>query len=118
MFPYETSPLIRPKNLVVSSGNKNFNDLIGSIDGRVILIVDMPIGIFHSDVATGEFSAVAQSAFLIDKGEKKYQLQPVSVSGSFYSGFQNLLNVGSDLEKTAFVVETPTLVLDGFSIVG
>lgn len=118
MFPYETSPQIRPKNLVVSSGSKNFNDLIGSIDGRAILIVDMPIGIFHSDVATGEFSAVAQSAFLIENGEKKYPLQPVSVSGSFYSGFQNLLNVGSDLEKTAFVVETPTLVLDGFSIVG
>jgi predicted Zn-dependent protease len=78
----------------------------------------MPIGIFHSDVASGEFSAVAPSVFLVEKGEKKYPLQPVSVSGSFYSGFQNLLDVGSDLEKTAFVVETPTLIFDGFSIVG
>jgi predicted Zn-dependent protease len=68
-------------------------------------------------VSTGEFSAVAASAFLVENDEKS-PIQPVSVSGNFYKGFQNLLDVGSDLEKTIFVVETPSLVFDGFSIVG
>lgn len=117
-LPYETSPLIRPKNLEVKPGSKRLEDLIASIDGRAIFIVDVPIGIFHSDVSTGEFSAVAQSCFLVENGEKRSPLQPVSISGNFYTGFQNLLDVGSDLEKTPLIVETPTLVFDGFSITG
>lgn len=117
-LPYETSPMIRPKNLKVNAGNKTFDDLLCSIDGQAILIVDTPIGIFHSDVSTGEFSAVAQSVFLVEDGEKKHSLQPVSVSGNFYKGFEQLLAIGSDLTKTVFVVETPSLAFDSFSIVG
>jgi len=117
-LPYENSPSIRPKNLEVKPGKKDLDALITSIDGQAILIVDVPIGIFHSDVSTGEFSAVAQSAFLVEDGEKRWPLEPVSVSGNFYDGFKQLRDVGSDLEKTVFTVETPTLVFDGFSIVG
>ena len=117
-LPYENSPSIRPKNLEVKPGKKDLDALIASIDGQAVLIVDVPIGIFHSDVSTGEFSAVAQSAFLVEDGEKQWSLEPVSVSGNFYDGFKQLRDVGSDLEKTVFTVETPTLVFDGFSIVG
>jgi predicted Zn-dependent protease len=92
--------------------------MIRSIDGQAILIVDVPIGIFHSDVATGEFSAVAQSVFLIEKGEKKHPLQPVSVAGNFYKGLQQLSGIGKDLQRTPFSVETPAFVFDGFSVVG
>lgn len=116
-LPYEVSPNIRPKNLDVKPGNKNLDDLMNSVSGQAIMIVDMPIGILHSNVSTGEFSAVAQSAFLVENG-KKSPIQPVSVSGNFYKGLKSLLNIGSDLEKTMFNVETPTLVFDGFSIVG
>jgi PmbA protein len=117
-LPYETSPSIQPKNLEVKPGKKDLDALTASIDRKAILIVSMPIGIFHSDVSTGEFSAVAQNVFLIEDGEKKWPLQPISVSGSFYNGFKQLKDIGSDLEKTIFTVETPTLVFDGFSIVG
>ncbi|MGD8566101.1 MAG: TldD/PmbA family protein [Candidatus Bathyarchaeota archaeon] len=117
-LPYETSPSILPKNLEVKPGKKDLNTLISSIDDKAIMIVDMPIGILHSDVSTGEFSAVAHSVFLVEDGEKKWPLQPVSVSGNFYNGFKKLRDIGSDLEKTFFTVETPTLVFDGFSIVG
>jgi predicted Zn-dependent protease len=92
--------------------------LISSIDGQAILIVDVPMGIFHISVSTGEFSAVAQSAFLVQNGEKKWPLQPVSVSGNFYKGFKQLAEVGNDLKKTPFSVETPSLIFNGFSIVG
>ena len=88
------------------------------MEGQAVLIVAMPIGIFHSDVATGEFSAVASSAFLIENGEKKWPLQPISVAGSFYEGLNNLIDVGNDLEKTPMTVDTPTLAFDGFSVVG
>ncbi|UCH32120.1 MAG: TldD/PmbA family protein, partial [Candidatus Bathyarchaeota archaeon] len=73
-LPYETAPSIRPKNIEVEHGSKSFDDLVALIDKPAILIVDMPIGIFHSNVATGEFSAVAQSTFLVEKGEIKWSL--------------------------------------------
>ena len=117
-LPYETSPGISPKSIEILPGTKKIDDIINSISGKAILIADIPIGIFHSSVSTGEFSAVAQSAFLIQDGEKKNPLQPVSVSGNFYKGFERLLELGSDLEKTPLSVETPSLFFDGFSIVG
>lgn len=117
-LPYETSPTISPKSMEVLPGNKSLGDIINSIEGEAVLIVDPPIGIFHSNVSTGEFSTVAQSAFLIRNGEKKWPLQPVAVSGSFYKGFDELLELGGDLERTPFMVETPSLVFDGFSVVG
>lgn len=116
--PYETSPTIEPKSLEVLPGKKGIDDLISSVDGQAILIVDMPIGIFHSSISTGEFSAVAQSAYLVQNGEKKWPLQPVSVSGNFYKGLKQLAEVGNDLKKTPFSVETPSMIFNGFSIVG
>ena len=116
--PYEASPSISPKSLEVLSGKKAIDELISSVDGQAILIVDMPIGIFHSSTSTGEFSAVAQSAFLIQNGEKKFPLQPVSVSGNFYKGLKQPVEVGNDLRKTPLPVETPSIIFNGFSIVG
>ena len=117
-LPYETSPTILPRSIEISTGTKDIGDLVASIDRQAILIVDTPIGIFHSTVSTGEFSAVAGSAFLIQDGAKKWPLLPVSVSGNFYKGFEQLLELGNDSKKTPFAVETPSLVFDGFSIVG
>lgn len=117
-LPYEASPSISSKSLEVVSGKKGIDDLISDVDGQAILIVDMPIGIFHSSVSTGEFSAVAQSAFLVQNGEKKWPLQPVSVSGNFYKGFKQLAQIGNDLKKTPLPVETPSIIFNGFSIVG
>jgi predicted Zn-dependent protease len=112
------SPTISPKSLEVLSGRKGFDDLISGVGGQAVLIVDMPIGIFHSSLSTGEFSAVAQSAFLVQNGERKWPLQPVSVSGNFYEGFKQLAEIGNDLEKTPLQVDTPSLIFNGFSLVG
>ncbi len=115
---YESQLSIQPCYVKVLKGKKSLEKIISSIDKQAIMIVDVPIGIFHSDVATGEFSAVAQSVFLVEKGEKKHPLQPVSVAGNFYKGFLQLAEIGKDSERTPFLTETPTLVFDGFSVVG
>ena len=114
---YESQLSIQPWYLKVSRGKNNLEKIIDSIEKQAIMIVDIPIGIFHSAVATGEFSAVAQSVFLVEKGEKKHPLHPVSVAGNFYKGFQQLTEIGKDAQKTPFLTETPTLVFDGFTIV-
>jgi predicted Zn-dependent protease len=117
-LPYEASPSISTKSLEVLPGRKRIDDLASLVGGQAILIADTPIGIFHSSLSTGEFSAVAQSAFLVQNGERKWSLQPISVSGNFYKGFMQLVAVGNDLRQTPLSVETPSLVFNGFSIVG
>ncbi len=117
-LPFESSPGISSTSLEVAPGSKSEDKLITSIDGKAVMIVDMPAGIFHSSVATGEFSAVAASVFLIENGEKIGSIKPVAVSGSFYKGFEQLREVGSDIERTPWGVTIPSLVFDGFTIVG
>jgi PmbA protein len=117
-LPFESSPGISSTSLEIVPGSKSEEELISSIDEKAVMIVDMPAGIFHSDVATGEFSAVATCVFLIENGEKRGAIQPVSVSGSFYKGFEQLREVGSDIERTPWGVTIPSLVFDGFTIVG
>jgi len=117
-LPYESQLSIEPCYLKITRGKKNFEKMIESIDEQAILITDVPIGIFHSNVSTGEFSAFAQSVYLIEKGEKKHPLAPVSVAGNFYKGLKQLIDIGKDLQKTPLSVETPTLIFDGFSVVG
>lgn len=114
--PYENSPYVSTKFMEVIPGKKSLEDLIASIDGRAIMIFDFPIGIFHGSVATGEFSAVASSAFLVENGEKKYPIEPVSVAGNFYEGFKNLRDIGSDILSIPYGIAIPSLIFDGFSI--
>ncbi|TFH06509.1 MAG: TldD/PmbA family protein [Candidatus Thorarchaeota archaeon] len=117
-IPYENRPSAGTMWLEVESGKKSLEDIISSIDGKAILIRDFPLGIFHSDVSTGEFSCVAGSAFLIENGEMKGSVEPVSIAGNYYEGFKNLLAIGSDKLTIPYGISVPTLVFDGFSVVG
>ncbi len=116
-LPYETAPEIAETSLEVSAGSKSEEELISDIDSQAILIADMPIGIGHTTVSTGEFSVVANSVYLVENGEKKWPLQPLSVSGNFYKGLESLRAIGNNLEITPLSVTIPTLVFDGFTIV-
>ena len=116
--PYETGPTASTKWLETVPGKKSEEDIISSIDEKAILIRDFPLGIFHSSVETGDFSCVATSAFLVEKGELKGPVEPVSVAGNYYEGFKNLLEVGSNLLQIPYGISIPTLVFDDFSIVG
>ncbi|MFX1538217.1 MAG: metallopeptidase TldD-related protein, partial [Promethearchaeota archaeon] len=60
---------------------------------------------------------IANSAFLIEKGEITTPLKVASVSGSFYEGLKNIIEIGSNKQLTYLGVEIPSLVIDGFSIV-
>ncbi len=116
--PYEDRPNVSVKHLDVEAGRKSEEDIISSIDGKAILVRDFPLGIFHSSVATGEFSCVAGSAYLVENGELKGSVEPVSIAGNYYEGFKNLREVGSNKIDIPFGISLPTLVFDDFSVVG
>ncbi|MBN2228602.1 MAG: TldD/PmbA family protein [Candidatus Thorarchaeota archaeon] len=116
--PYENRPSVSTKWLEVNAGKKSEENIISSIDGKAILIRDFPLGIFHSSVETGEFSCVAGSAYLVENGELKGSVQPVSIAGNYYEGFKNLREIASNQTMLPWGISVPTLVFDGFSVVG
>lgn len=115
---YEERPSVSTKWLDVATGKKSEEDIISSIDGKAVMIRGFPMGIFHSTIATGEFSCVAGSAILVENGEVKGPLEPVSIAGNYYDGFKNLRAIGNNKEIIPYGVSTPTLVFDDFSVVG
>ncbi len=116
--PFEAKPTVSSKWLEVITGTKTEEDIISSIDGKAILVRDFPLGIFHSNVATGEFSCVAGSAYLVENGEMKGSVEPVSIAGNYYEGYEKLRTIGSNNVSLPFGIEIPTLVFDDFTIVG
>ena len=116
--PYESKPSASVKFLEVYPGKKTEEEIISSIDEKAILIRDFPLGIFHSSVETGEFSCVATSAYLVENGEIKGSVQPVSIAGSYYEGFKNLREIANKPLALPWGISVPTLVFDDFSVVG
>jgi PmbA protein len=117
-MPYEDKPTASSKWFEVTPGGKSEEDIIASIDGKAILIRDFPIGIFHSSVETGDFSCVATAAYLVENGELKGSVEPVSVAGNYYEGLMNLQEIGNNSIAIPYGISIPTLLFDGFSIVG
>lgn len=117
-LPYESKPTVSTKWLEVTPGKKSEEDIIASIDGKAILVRDYPLGITHSIVATGEFSCVAGSAYLVENGEIKRSVEPVSIAGNFYEGYENLQEVSNNNQFLKYGISVPTLVFDDFSVVG
>ncbi len=116
--PYESSPSVSTKWLEIEQGKKNIDDLVAEVDGIGVMIMDRPLGITHSNVSTGEFSVVANSVLLIENGEIKGSLEPVSIAGQFYEGFKKLLHIGNDVTLTPFGAQAPSLLFDDFSVTG
>lgn len=117
-IPYESTVGVSGKALEVSPGSKTPDELVSSIDGKAILITDDPMGIFHSTMSTGQFSVVANRVYLIESGSTSYPLQPVSVAGNYYDGFKKLRGVGNDASLGYYRVRSPSLLFDGFTVVG
>ncbi|MFW9779389.1 MAG: TldD/PmbA family protein [Candidatus Heimdallarchaeota archaeon] len=116
-LPYEGTPGIQGLNFETSVGIKSEDTLVHSIDRRGILIREMPMGMFHSNVSTGEFSVVANESYLIENGTIQGPIRATSVAGNFYDGLKNIRELADNKRKTPYGVETPSILFDGFSIV-
>jgi len=116
--PYESRPSASIKWLEVKAGKKSEEEVISSIDGKAILVREFPLGIFHSSVETGEFSCVANAAYLVENGEVRGPVQPVSIAGNYYDGFKNIREIASNQTVIPYGISVPTLVIDDFSVVG
>lgn len=115
---YEGLPGISTNTLVVTpTNNKSLDKFIQDIDYGVY-IKGALLGMLHTNQITGEMSVVSPSAYLIEKGELKHALEPLSIAGNVYKSLKNISAIGSDSKLTPFGVKTPTLRIDGLTVTG
>jgi PmbA protein len=114
--PFLSTPAIQISNLVIKPGTKGLNGLAKEVDEGV-LVTDFVMGSGHANMTTGEFSLVAPSAFLIEKGEVKSPLEPITIAGNFFNSLKRIVNIGSDSRITGYGM-IPSLAMEDLSVSG
>ncbi len=113
---YESTPTISSSTVVITPGTKSFDKMVSSID-KGVYVMDNVMGMGHSNLISGDFSVVATSAYLIEKGEISHPLEPITIAGNLYKSFKDIQTIGSD-SKLLQAVKTPSMLFDGFTVVG
>jgi len=74
-------------------------------------------GAGHANVITGKFSVVAPNAFMIENGEVKHPLKPLTIAGNFFHSLKNTAQVGSDSRITS-IGKIPSLIIKDLTVSG
>lgn len=90
---YRHEPIVRMTNTYIESGEKSFEDLIGSIDH----------GIYAKDAYGGQtqleqFTFSAGHGFLIEDGEIGPMVRDVVLTGNIFRSLENISGIGDDLD--------------------
>lgn len=79
---YASLPSPSFSNIIVDTGENEFNDIVGNIDKGIL--VDEFIGFGQSNTLTGDFSAGLDLAFLIENGEITGRVKDCMVSDNLF----------------------------------
>ncbi len=113
---YESTPNIANTTIVIKPGTKNLDKIVSEID-KGIYVMDFVMGMGHSNLISGDFSCVATSAYLIEKGEIKHSLDPITIAGNLYKSYKDIIHIGSDSVHLQ-AIQTPSVAFNGFTING
>jgi PmbA protein len=91
---YTDKPSIMPFNIVLKPGEKNFEELVQTLDNGIVIT---SLDGLHSgaDNVTGEFSLGA-SGFFVENGKILRGVEEITVSGNFLSLLEKIDVVGND----------------------
>lgn len=91
---FQGLPRTAPINITIQ-GNKNLEEMISEVE-KGVLIREYVMGLGHANIITGDFSIVAPTAFLIEKGEIKHSLNTITIAGNFFQTLKNIQAIGKD----------------------
>ncbi len=114
--PFLTTPTVSTTNLVVEPGRKTLERLVAEVDEGV-LITDFVMGVGHANPITGEFSVVAPSAFLVERGEIVTPLEPLTVAGNFFHALKKVQAIGCDT-RLLEIGKIPSIVIEDLTVSG
>ena len=75
------------------------------------------MGMGHSNLVSGDFSIVAPSCYLVEKGEITTPIDAVTIAGNLYKAFNQIASLGNETDLT-FFGKVPSIAFDGFTVSG
>lgn len=100
-------------NLIVSNGQKSFNELVKSVNYG--LLVDQTMGGLTANIS-GDISMNIDLGFLIEKGEIVGRVKDTMISGNIYNALNNVLELSNNSKWYWSEMYNPDMLLDGFMV--
>ena len=100
-------------NLMVSPGSSSFTELIAQLDNGII--VDQMLG-GGADIS-GDFSVNVDLGYRVEGGKIAGRIKDTAIAGNVYQILKQIIALGSDSTWNGSCF-TPSLILEGISVVG
>jgi PmbA protein len=107
------TPGIGPGNYFLQAGTKTPAQIIGDIKDGLYVTEFLGMGV---NLVTGDYSRGASGLWIVN-GELAYPVEEITVAGNLKDIFNNISEIGSDLEFRGSVA-SPTIRIDGLTVGG
>ncbi|MFY9560719.1 MAG: TldD/PmbA family protein [Terriglobales bacterium] len=107
------TPGIGPGNYFLQPGTKTPQQIIGDIKDGLYVTEFLGMGV---NLVTGDYSRGASGLWIVN-GELAYPVEEITVAGNLKDIFNNITEIGSDLEFRGSVA-SPTIRIDGLTVGG
>ena len=97
---YTLEPQVGPTNIILKPGTSDKESLVG--EAKNGLIMNGFIGAHTANIASGDFSMALDSPFKIEKGEKRYPIKEVMISGNIFDLLKSVEAAGNDVRQFEF----------------
>jgi len=109
-----TNVTTRISNLIIEEGSEDVCNIISDIDEGVYLS-GFPLSAHTINISTGDVNVVFPEAYLISKGEIRYPLNPVTLSGNIYEALEDIMPL-KGITDTPYSIYTPPVYTEKFRV--
>lgn len=113
---YRSPPAPQPNNLILQPGEAKEEELIEDIRKGVYLVET--IGAWLSSPISGDLSATATNAFLIENGELTKPVKGIIVSGNFFDILQNKIDLIANEPQNLGSTYSPSVRVNEMTVTG
>lgn len=101
------------RNLTITPGDLNFEDLLKKMDTGLLVTELMGQGVNR---VTGDYSRGA-AGFWVENGEIQYPVEEITIAGNLKTMFKNIVAIGNDVDYRGNV-RTGSILIEQMSIAG
>jgi PmbA protein len=113
---YRSLPAPTPNNLFLKPGRVKNEELVKDVKRGLFLFEE--IGVWLSNPISGDLSATATNAFLVEKGELTKPVKGVIISGNFFEMMQNKIDLVADDVQNLGSTYSPSIRVSEMTVTG
>jgi PmbA protein len=109
-----TQPAITTSSLILTVGDKTFDEMVGGV--KEGLVVEELMGAGQGNVLGGDFSGNVLLGYKIENGEIVGRVKDTIVAGNVHEALRNVVAVGSEARWVGGSVYTPPLMIERLAV--